>query len=74
MTELPIDQAPRDGRLCLIGGGCDETSLYPSFRAWAWFDANKNAWREAGVNGMTIRNHIVKFYYPFPFGNPAAHG
>lgn len=63
---LPIDKAPQDGRVCLIGG--PRPNQGPEYRAWAWFDENQNAWREVGSNGITFHYNAVKWYYPDPFG------
>jgi formylglycine-generating enzyme required for sulfatase activity len=65
-NRLPIDEAPRDGRVCLIGG--PRSSQAPEYRAWAWFNKDQNAWCEVGFNGITYHYHAVKWYYPDPFG------
>ena len=68
---LPIHEAPRDGRVCLIGGGPPGGQL-PDFRAWAWYDIYQNAWREVGYGGITFHPHSVEWYYPNPFGRAGA--
>ena len=77
---LSIDKAPRDGRICLIGGYLptsadlmlvlleDTPTSKSEYRAWAWFDESKKAWREVGFNGITFHCNAVKWYYPDPFG------
>jgi hypothetical protein len=72
VKKLSIDEAPKDGRVCLIGLDGEEKSTphWAPTRHWAYYDPEYDRWVEVGT-GNRFYDFIVKHYYPFPFGDPA---